>query len=318
MEHTLEVDMTVMDDRRAFVAAASAVARADESLLIRDPTRLSMRKLIRDEASAIAGLEGHAIRPEAVCRLIGNRDTSHLDRGTRLATDIYDAIALTESWSQNPPDSAALMQIFTKSDESYGRLMRPDIVWTTEDDAGWLARECEVVHETPEPWVAVEAVRRIWNSGRFQGTSRRMAMLCAPWILSIGFSTSNPVFGIAQQIRRDIDGFRAAAKTSDEWALTIAEAVARAAASMHRRIGDMAAERATLLALCPPERASSSVAKVIEFMLSHPIFTTKGLCDALGLTPKGASVVLSKLEDAGVIEVEGGARNRNYICRRAI
>lgn len=307
-----------MDDRRAFVAAASAVARADEAMLIRDPSRASMRKTIREEAAAIAGLEGHAIRAEAVCRLIGNRDTSHLDRGTRLATDIYDAILAAEEWDRAPPRADNLLQVFTKSDESYGRLMRPDIVWTTEDDAAWLARECEVVHETPEPWVAVDAIRRIWISGRFQGTSRRMAMLCAPWILAVGFSCINPIHGLAQQIRKDLDGFRGASKTSDEWALLVADALTAAARMTHRRIGDMAAERTTLLALCPPERSSSSISKVIDFMIVQPIFTVKGLCEALGLTPKGASVVLSKLEEAGILEVEGGLRNRNYICRRTI
>lgn len=307
-----------MDDRRAFVAAASAVARSDEALTIRDPARASTRRIVRNEASAIAGLEGHATRAEAVCRLIGNRDTSHLDRGTRLAADIYDAILIAETWEQMPPGSTSVMEVFTKSDESYGRLMRPDIVWTTEDDAAWLARECEVVHETPEPWVAIEAIRRIWNSGRFQGTSRRMAMLCAPWILASGFSCKNPVQGLAHQVRRDIDGFRNASRTSDEWALLVAGALKDAATATHARIGDMAAERATLLALCPPDRSSSSISKVIDFMIVQPVFTVKGLCDALGLTPKGASVVLSKLEDAGVVEVEGGSRNRNYVCRRTI
>ncbi|NTF17459.1 hypothetical protein G6L37_03430 [Agrobacterium rubi] len=318
MDHSTDHEIIIMDDRRAFVAAASAISRADEALLNRDPARASMRKTIREEASAIAGLEGHAIRAEAVCRLIGNRDTSHLDRGTRLATDIYDAMLIAEKWTDEPPSSEAVMQVFSKSDESYGRLMRPDVVWTMEDDAAWLSRECEVVFETPEPWVAVDAIRRIWNSGRFQGTSRRMAMLCAPWIVARGFSCASPVHGLAQQIRRDLDGFRTASKTSDEWALLTANSLARAAAGNHRRIGDMAAERATLLALCPPERSSSSISKTIDFMIVQPIFTVKGLCDAVGLTPKGASVVLAKLEDAGVLEVEGGSRNRNYVCRRTI
>jgi hypothetical protein len=316
MEHSS--DIIVMDDRRAFVSAASAVSRADEAQTLLDRERRSARRTIREEAAAIAGFEGHAVRSEAVCRLIGNRDTSHLDRGTRLAADVYDALLIVDGWTQEAPGTEAILKVFGKSDESYGRLMRPDLVWTLEDDAAWLARECELVLETPEPWIAVDVIRRIWVSGRFQGTARRVAMLASPWLIAVGFGCANPVHGLAQQVRKDVDGFREASRTSDSWALACADAITEAARAGHRRIGDMAAERTTLLALCPPERSSSSISRTIDFMIVQPVFTAKALCDALGLTPRGAKVVLDKLEEAGVIEVEGGSKNRDYICRRTI
>lgn len=331
MEQFSETEFVVMDDRRAFVAAAAAVARADEAMI--NVARMTAdaeasatpagvpwyrRRTIRDEAVAIAGLEGHAIRNESLCRRIGNRDTSNLDRATKLAADIHEAILLVDAWCQQPPGLEEILKLFSVSDESTGRVMRPDLVWTLEDDATWLVRECEVAAETPEPWIAIDVIRRIWSSGRFQSTARRMAMLCAPWILARGFECDLPVHGLAQQIRKDIDGFRDAAKSSDSWALLAAQAVAEAGRSSHRRIGDAAAERRTLLAICPPERSSSSITTAVEFMIGQPIFTVKSFCESLGVTPRGAKVVLDKLEDAGLLEVEGGSRNRNYVCRRAI
>lgn len=331
MEQFSETEFVVMDDRRAFVAAAAAVARADEAMInvakmtadaeaSATPAGVPWyrRRTIRDEAAAIAGLEGHAIRNESLCRRIGNRDTSNLDRATKLAADIHEAILLVDAWPQKPPGLEEILKLFSVSDESTGRVMRPDLVWTLEDDATWLVRECEVAAETPEPWIAIDVIRRIWNSGRFQSTARRMAMLCAPWILARGFGCDLPVHGLAQQIRKDVDGFRDAAKSSDSWALAAAQAVAEAGRSSHRRIGDAAAERRTLLAICPPERSSSSITPAVEFMIGQPIFTVKSFCENLGVTPRGAKVVLDKLEDAGLLEVEGGSRNRNYVCRRAI
>jgi hypothetical protein len=330
MELFAEPELVVMDDRRAFVAAVSAVARADEAMIhvaraTSEDAQIGQavvpwyrRRTIRDEAAAIAGLEGHAIRNESLCRRIGNRDTSSLDRATKLAADLHDALLLVDAWSQQPPSLEDILKLFSTSDESTGRVMRPDLVWTLEDDATWLVRECEVAAETPEPWIAIDVIRRIWNSGRFQSTARRMAMLCAPWILARGFGCDLPVHGLSQQIRKDVDGFRDAAKSSDAWALAAAQAVAEAGRANHRRIGDAAAERRTLLAICPPERSSSSITQAVEFMIGQPIFTVKSFCESLGVTPRGAKVVLDKLEDAGLLEVEGGSRNRNYVCRRAI
>jgi hypothetical protein len=332
MEIDADHEVIVMDDRRAFVSAASAAARADEAMInigraakIGTPEGAKSafpwyrRRIIRDEAAAIAGLEGHAIRNESLCRRIGNRDTSNLDRATKLAADIHDALVLVDAWSSEPPALEDILKLFSTSDESAGRVMRPDLVWTLEDDASWLMRECEVVHETPEPWIAVDVIRRIWISGRFQSTARRMAMLCAPWILAKGFDCEMAIHGIAQQIRKDVDGFRDSSKTSEAWAVMAALAVAEAGRANHRRIGDAAAERASLLAICPPERSSSSIGRAVEFMIGTPIFTVKSFCEGLdGLTPRGAKVVLDKLEEAGLLEVEGGSRNRNYVCRRAI
>jgi hypothetical protein len=329
MDDFQDSENVIMDDRRAFVAAASAIVRADEAMIHierrgEDRSLKSQqvpwyrRRTIRDEAAAVAGLEGHAIRNESLCRRIGNRDTSSLDRGTKLAADIHEALLLVDSWPQRAPNLEDILKLFTTSDESTGRVMRPDLVWTLEDDATWLVRECEVAAETPEPWIAIDVIRRIWISGRFQSTARRMAMLCAPWLLAKGFGCVLPVHGLAQQIRKDVDGFRDAAKSSDAWALVTAQAVAQAGILSHRRIGDAAAERRTLLAICPPERSSSSITQAVEFMIGQPIFTVKSFCESLDITPRGAKVVLDKLEDAGLLEVEGGSRNRNYVCRRAM
>jgi hypothetical protein len=327
MEHLHDNELVIMDDRRAFVAAAAAVARADEAMIFLakqdrsfEGARVPWYRLrtLRNEAAAIAGLEGHAVRAESLCRRIGDRDASSFDRATKLAADLYDALMLVERWPTHAPSLEDVLKLFSVSDQSTGRVMRPDLVWTLEDDAAWLQRECEVVAENPEPWVAIEAIRHIWTSGRFQGTARRMAMLCSPWILARGFACEVALYGIAQQIRKDIDGYRDAAKTSDGWALVVAQAVSEVGKVTHKSIGDAAAERTSLLAICPPERSSSSVGSAVEFVIGQPIFTVKSFCEALGVTPRGAKVILDKLEEAGLLEVEGGSRNRNYVCRRAI
>lgn len=279
------------------------------------------RKAIRAEAMAVAGLEGHAVRNEALCRLLGDRNTSSLDRGTKLAADLVDALQLVATWDDEPPATDEVLKLFTTSDASAGRLMRPDLLWSLEGDSSWLSHELEVVHETPDPWIALDVLRRIWVSGRFQSTARRMTMLCAPWILKRGFDCEFPILGLAQRIRNSLDEFKDAEKSSHLWATAAAQAVSDASRANLKSIGDHAAERASLLALCPPERKSSSIESAVDFMIGRPIFTIKGFCEEVDVTPRGATKILDKLEEAGVVENEGGSknsRNRTYICRRTL
>jgi hypothetical protein len=314
-----EFNPETFDDRKIFVRAASVLSRADEAARRTDAfSGAIVRRHLRAEAVAIAGLEGHAVRTEALCRLIGNRDTTHLDRGTKLAADLYYALELSAKWGDGVPDAEAVLELFTVSDASSGRLMRPDLVWSLEEDASWLVQEMASLAEAPDPWAALDVVRRIWTSGRFQSCARRMAMLTAPWVIAKGFELHEQAYGLAQRARARIDSFKDAGRIQDTWSMVAGAAVAEAGEAALRLVDDHRAERAALLAICPPERTSSSVYAAVDFVMGTPVFTVKGLCDALDLTPRGAKVVLDKMEDAGLLEVEGGSRNRNYVCRRTL
>lgn len=307
------------DDRRVFVRAAAALARADEAARRSEPFGGSLkRRQFRAEAAAIAGLEGHAVRAEALCRLLGDKDASHLDRGTKLAADIFHALELSEKWKDSVPSAEAVLELFTVSDASSGRLMRPDLVWSLEEDASWLVQEMASLAESPDPWSAVDVLRSVWTSGRFQSCARRMAMLTAPWIVAKGFALHERPYGLAQRARASIDSFKDAGRNQDTWAMVTGTAIAEAAETALRLLDDHRAERASILAICPPQRASSSVAAAVDFVMGTPVFTQNGFCDALDLTFRGGTVVLEKMEEAGLLEVEGGSRNRKYVCRRTI
>lgn len=307
------------DDRKVFVRAAAALSRADEAVRrTGDFSGSLILRHFRGEAVAIAGLEGHSVRVEALCRLIGNRDSSNLDRATKLAADIHDALELSAKWNDAVPDAEAVLELFTVSDASSGRLMRPDLIWSLEEDSTWLVDELASLAESPDPWAALDVIRRVWTSGRFQSCARRMAMLTAPWVLAKGFGVQRQVYGMAQRARARIDLFKDAGRIQDAWYMVAGQAVAEAGEAALKLVDDHGAERSALLAICPPERATSSVYAAVDFIMGRPIFTVKGLCDALDLTPRGGKVVLDKMEDAGLLVVEGGSRNRNYVCRRTL
>ena len=306
------------DDRHAFVAAAAAYARADEQQSNLGSHSWLTRCALRSEALAVASLEGHLVRPEALCRLLGSRDTTRLDRGTRLAADLFDALSVVSSLGGEPPPAEGVRRIFEISDRSSGRVSRPDLVWTLEEDSSWLSDQLASLAEKPDPWAAAEVLRAIWTSGRFHSSARRMAMLVAPWIVAKGFHGELALTGVAVEIVRDLDSFRDASTEGVRWSGAFAGAVAAASAARHGLSGRLLGTKATLLALCPAERSSSSVGAAVEYMIGTPVFTVRAFCDELGLTPRGAKVVLDKLEEAGALDVEGGLRNRNYVCRRCL
>lgn len=314
-----EFNPETFDDRKNFFRAACALSRADEAAKRTD--RFSgaiFRRRLRAEASAIAGLEGHSVRPEALCRLIGDPDASHLDRGSKLAADLYKALEFSSKWEASVPDADTVLELFTLSDASSGRLMRPDLLWTLQDDSAWLVEEMASLAESPDPWAAVEVVRRIWMSGRFQSCARRMSMLVAPWLLAKGFGLHEHPYGMAQRVRANIESFKDVGRLQDAWSMVAAAALAEAGDADIKLIDDHKAERAALLAICPPERSTSSIAAAVDFVMGTPVFTNKIMSEALDLSLRGVKVVTDKMEDAGLLEVFGNKHNRTFLCRRTL
>lgn len=306
-----------IDDGRAFVAAASSFARYDEAKkFIEDVDIIYSPGARRREASAIAGLEGAMVRPEAFCRVLGDRDQTSIERSARLACDIYDALKLVEKWPSNGPQSSEVVDLFITADASAGRLMRPDLKWTIENDAAWLVEEIEHLLETTDPWMAAEIIRRIWVSGRFSSTSRRMAMIVAAWIIPKGFAGVGVSLGVTEEIRRNIDDFRDAANDKSLWGIRFANAITDGFKRERGQMGNALAAKTSMLSLAPPNRSSSSVEKAIKYCFEYPSFTAKQMELALDLTSRGAKVVLDKLLEANVIEIDAGSRNRKYTCRR--
>jgi len=306
-----------IDDSRAFVAAAAEAARLDEAVL-RDTFKslIYLPVSLRREAAAAASLEGFLVRPETLARVIGDRAATSVDRGSRLAADLYDVLTMSSEWPASGPSHEQAVTAFMTGDASSGRLMRPDVQWTVEEDATWLVRELEGFAETPDPWTAAETIRSVWTSGRFLGNARRMAMVCAPWVLAKGFGCARPLLGFSGEASRDPDGFREASQSKHAWSARAAAAAVSAFSRQRSLLEDCAAARASLRALCPPGRSSSSVDAVIDFCFSSPVFTAKDLCGSVGLTPTGAKLILDRMVKAGVLSVDPASRNRKYTCRR--
>lgn len=308
----------VIDERRAFVSAASAVSRLDEAIR-RSPELSELHRAteLRREAIAIVAIEGAAVRPESIIRILSDPDATMLDRGARSALDAHNGLALSTAW-QDEVNANRIEILFKASDASTARLYRPDTAWSLEDDCAAAADECARVAETPEPWTAIEAVRRIWTSGRFFGRARRMALTMAPWLISKGFHCSVRPLGIADRVRRQTDRFREAEHDPEAWSILLATTLREAADDGLNNLGRLEGLLTSLHLLCPAMRSSSSVDDAIKLFIESPINSAKRVSDHLDLSPRGTKVVLDKLIAAGVIEVEGGARNRKFVCRRAM
>jgi hypothetical protein len=312
-------DLDSLSDIRHMVTAASSIARLDEALTrSKAPDRLYHAGNLKHEAINIAALEGSLVRMEALCRLLGNREVTNLERSVRLAADIHDALLMAGTWADTPPTSEEIRRLFDVADASSGRRLKQDLVWSLEEDCFWLHNEMLAFMENPNPWDAIENLRSLWTSGRFLGSAKRMALLVAGWMLAKGFECSNPTIGLARYIIRDTDGFRDASQARITWIARVGRALLELGRDGLQRIEDGAASKVSMMALCPPEKNSSSVERAIEFMMGSPVFSAKSFAKALNLTARGAKVVLDKLEKADVVEVDGGLRNRNFVCRRAM
>lgn len=314
-----EDDLDSISDIRHLVKAAAAVARLDEALS-RTPQADAIYHAarLRGEAVNVAALEGSLVRMEAVCRLLGNREATNLDRSVRLAVDVHDALVFVSEWGSVPPSSENVRKLFDLADASSGRRLKQDLVWSLEEDCFWLHNELLAFMEKPNPWDAIENLRSLWTSGRFLGTSKRIALLLSGWLIGHGFGCSGPIFGLGAYIIRDTDSFRDASQDRISWLARIGHALGELGGDGKQKIADGIASKMSMLALCPPEKNSSSVERGIEFMMKNPVFSAKSFAKALDLTARGAKVVLDKLEDADVVEVDGGLRNRNFVCRRAM
>jgi len=309
----------ILDESRAFAAAAAAAARLDVSVSASDAAAdLYFPAAMRREAMSIAAMEGFLVRPEYLAKSLGDRAQSSQVRGSRLAAAVHDGLSAVCAWTDDGPSQGEAVAFFSICDAASGRLIRPDVQWSIEEDAQWLSDTLCSFAETADPWTALETVRVIWTSGRFFGASRRIAAVAAPWVLKRGFACANPLFGAGREFTRNPDGFRDNAHDKGEWGVILAASLSEAFAAELSCLADGLASRTAILALCPPGRTSSSIEAAVAFAFRRPAFTAKDLCDGIGLTARGGKVVLDKLVSSGVLSVEGGSRNRTYLCRRTM
>lgn len=320
MNMTEDVEDTPLVDNIAFVSAAAACARYDENFqTISNRDVVYIPAALRREALAIASLEGAGARKENLARLLGKRELTNVERGTRIALDIYDALQIVVSLGTELPDRQKIIEIFEVSDTSFGRVRRPELLWSIENDALWLQGELIEVAEKNDPWAWMEMIRTIFNSGRFSSTAIRMALLMAPICLAKAFECTSPILGTADGVRRQNDEVREASGSAINWASVFTSAVAAGVKAETGLIKEIAPGRATIAALCPIGRSTSSIGRAIDYMLGMPVFSMKALTKALNVTDRGAKDIVDKLLDADLLEVEGGVKqNRLFICRRAL
>jgi hypothetical protein len=308
----------ILDERRAFVDAAAKFARIDEALK-RTPDLAGLHRSIsvRKEAMAIASFEGESAQEESLARLLGDADSTFIERGAKTAFDLHHAIDTSLKVTEEPSTSQ-IIDIFRDSERSRARLVKAEMLWTIEEDAGFVTDLIGRLIETPEPWLAVETVRRIWTSGRFFGCARRMAMILAPYCVAIGFFGDHRLFGLTRAITTSATEFREFETDPDLWAAHFAMAISKASSTQLELLGSIKGLIATMQSLCPHERSSSSVLEAIGFFIAFPISSARNFSETLGLTTRGAKVVLDKMVASGILEIEGGSRNRSYISRRSL
>lgn len=307
------------DEGRAFIDAMSTITRFDEAIKSdKERSSLYLPGARRREAIAIAMAEGAMPLPINLCRLIGDKETTNVDRGTRIAAAIYETLVFIGKHSQFGTDDHQIIELFNIADSPTGRLMSQELKWTVHEDALWLTDVLEGYYETPDPWTSFETLRTIWKSGRFLGTSRRIALLLAHHIIPIGIGCEQSMYGIVDVMRRDYEDLKHATNDPFGWNIMIANSISFGIRDEYKKLKNIGAERLSMLSLCPPVRNSSSIESAIAFLFEHPVFSAKLFSEKLGLTARGAKVVLDRLLDSSVIEVDGGIRNRKYTCRRII
>ena len=312
-------DIFKIEELAVLIAAATKIGKLDERILnSSSPDTFYFAPILRDCAISIASLEGELVRTESLCRLLGNREITNIDRSVRLAADIYDALYIMCKLNDKVPSEKQIRKIFATSEKSSGRVMKQELIWNLEEDCQWLCEELSSLFETPSAHAAITAINEIWSSGRFLGSNRRIAMIMSGWILSKGFNCASPILGLPIYISKEIDEFREASSNAKTWITMISQSLRELGDDGINKINNGAASKLSMLTLCPPLKTTSSIENAIDFIMVSPVFTAKLIGEALQLTPRGTKIILDKLEEAEIIEAEGGRMNRNFVCRRAM
>lgn len=143
-----------------------------------------------------------------------------------------------------------------------------------------------------------------------------LARLTAPAVLARGARLPEVWIPVAAMLLAERTAARLAAGGTDlEWQVWLAGALADAADAERRRADELAALAAAWRQDSGARRRTSRLPDVLDGLFEHPAFTVRRLQQRLGMTFRGAQLIVDDLVEAGVVrEVTQRALDRVYVA----
>ncbi|HYE01015.1 MAG TPA: Fic/DOC family N-terminal domain-containing protein [Alphaproteobacteria bacterium] len=302
---------------RPWERAEAAVARFDQALRL-SPVAGAYLSLARlHEAVRSAALDGLGTTPEAVLRVRLDPAAAGQDKASRAAVDIAEALELA---ARRPLPEALSPEGLAELAERAERLSRGaeappdrgDLAWQAES---WL--EAARLHgDWPGLLAAGAGLRELLLREAFGPACGRVARLALPLLLARAGKTAGPSLLLSERLSRRGGALEVLARGGEAaFHLAMLEAFAGAAEDGLRRLATLALLRETLRRRCPGRRNTSSLGRAVDLVLAAPLLSARHLRDRLGLSLRGAHMVIDQLAAARVlVEATGRSRDRLFMA----
>ena len=314
-----------MDESQALFAAGIAIGRLDEHVR-NSPKRHALNEwLVRRESMAISAGESLMTSEVSLAALMIDCQVALISKADRTAHDISAAIRLAMKWEGEGPTEAEIFELWRASERSNVRRAAADHAWSLEKDCAEAAKEIFHLMQSPSPWTAAEAVRRLWLRGLedrnfLGGRARRLAMIVALPLIRRGFGLHAPILGIARELTRDPDQLYIDLQSLDTFMPVFLKAISTTCAITYEASLKLQRLSIDLTAPFSEERATSKLPQSVDEILAHPIVSVGFLAERLQITTKGAGNILTRLVGSQAIRQLDPEAKKNivFVCQKAL
>lgn len=270
-----------MGRRRSILRSVGDLSRAECVLdASGDDVSAGVRRLLRrNYAIGLAGVEGMPARIRNFEMVAASVDPGS-DRNSRFALDAMDALVSVEHNGLTPESVA---EAFRLSD-------RTNIYSRRAADASGIESDALVVASILEDHdVEPDELAAIISTPHASRRRTRMARLCLPRLLGSYLGMRHPVYDRGMFLRAEADA-------PDDAEPSFLERIGAYAERIDGTVARLKSLRASAERRFQSERTDSRAVDVYAATFRHPVVTPRIIAAACGMTSRGASITLDKLE----------------------
>ena len=296
--------------------AVRAAARLEEAARRGSPP--SPARHARHEGIALAAREGLGLDELRLLVHLTGTGEDVVSRVERAGADLVRSVARILPLAPGAAEPIDLVETWTLSEGWNQRAPDPTGAHEAglDRDAEALCRLLHAFAADPTPIEGADLVARICRENLFPRPDR-IACLLAPGIMRLALGTPGARFGLARHLPPPD---RLAALPPGEATRAVLLACRAGAIEALEDLEAARALRADLAYRIADERRSSRTPEAIDVLIATPVLSVGDLLDAVGLTHRGANMMLRRLVGAGVVRPHrtNRAKGRLFVCDRAL
>jgi hypothetical protein len=278
-----------MDRERSILKSISALSRAECDLDAAEPDiSLAVKRLLaRNYAIGMSGAEGMPARIRNFEMVAASVDPGS-DRNSRFALDILEAVGSIE---QNGVSPEALAEAFRLSDRTNIYSRHASDLSAVESDALVVSSLLEETDVSPPEFSALLTMH---HASRRRS---RMARLALPSVLGTYLGMRHPVYDRHLVTHRDeIDP-----SSAEGAGAPFLDRIGAYAERVSGCISRLKQLRSSAERRFQSERTDSRAVDVFSATFRHPVATPRIIAAACGMSSRGASMTLDKLEKEDLV-----------------